>query len=85
MTGSAVLRTGDHAPVVLLGTPAVSRDVQSGEVTIALGYVARGGGRQAQAVTVTIRTLEWARDLLDAALDAGVVGVVQADMKAVTS
>ena len=76
MTGaSAVRRVGDHAPVVLLGSPAVSHDCHRGEVTIALGYDGRG-----QAVTVTISRLEWIEDLEEAARVAFAGGVVQADM-----
>jgi hypothetical protein len=72
---SAVLRIGNHAPVPLHGTPAISPHYQPGEVTIALGYDSLG-----LAVTLTITRLEWADDLLNADLDAAACGVVRAGM-----
>jgi hypothetical protein len=75
MTASAVLRVGNHAPVPLHGSPAVSPDCRPGEVTIVLGYDNHG-----QSVTVAIAALEWADDLLTADLDATACGVVRAGM-----
>jgi hypothetical protein len=75
MTASAVLRIGNHAPVPLHGTPAISPDYRPGEVTIVLGYDSHG-----QPVTVAIAALEWADDLLNADLDATACGVVRAGM-----
>jgi hypothetical protein len=75
VTASAVLRIGNHAPVPLHGTPAVSRDYRPGEVTIVLGYDGRG-----QPVTIVISTLEWPEDLEDAARIAWAGGIVRAEM-----
>lgn len=72
---SAVLRVGSHAPVPLLGTPAVSADYRPGEVTIILGYT-----RDGLPVTLTIASLEWDEDLEDACRVAFAGGVIQADM-----
>jgi len=75
VTASAVLRIGNHAPVPLYGTPAVTPDCRPGEVTIILGWTDRR-----QPVTVTTSTLEWPEDLEDAARIAWAGGIVRAEM-----
>ena len=75
MTGTAVLRADSHAPVVLHGTPAAATECRPGEVTIVLGYDSYG-----QPVILVVTSLEWADDLLRAALDAAARGAVRAGM-----
>ena len=70
MTASAALRTGDRAPVPLQRTPFASPDSRPGEITVILGYTPHG-----EPVAVTIASVEWAHDLLDAAAGA----IVRAD------
>jgi hypothetical protein len=57
------------------GTPVVSLATRPGEVTIALGYDSLG-----LPVTLTVTSVEWADDLLDAAAAAAARGIVCAGM-----
>ena len=76
MTASAVLRVGSHAPVILYGTPVAGAVTAQGEIPLLLGYDHLG-----HEVTLTITSLEWDDDLLQAAADAGAKGFSSAGMR----
>lgn len=61
---SAVLRTGDHAPALLLGAPIACPPAQPGAASVILGWTTSG-----EPVEVTASSRRWAADLVQAAAD----------------
>lgn len=77
IAASATIRTGAQSRVDLFLTP-VAGHAEAGHTTLILGYT-RGG----KPVTLTIRSVGWLDDLLEAGQLARAAGVVEADMAAV--
>lgn len=72
---SAVLRNGDHAPVLLLGAPVACPPAGPGAAAVILGWTPAG-----EPLFLTVTTIEWLDDLAEAIQVARAQGIVEAGM-----